>query len=227
MKFVTILYSCVFLIPTLEIGAELKEAKLVEIQSINPTISVKLFLATGINPLHLKLHDDTVKAYALEDVAFELDAIQKELATQGLGLEIVDAFRPMWAQKLMWDAVLKMNLEHPDDYISDPFVEFGRHTRGTAVDVRIITLSDGNPIPLPPFVFAPPAHQNYNGPELTQEQIDNREFLKHLMMKHGFTTISHEWWHFDYKNWRNYKPLNYQFSEIPGLISNSNVRSEL
>jgi zinc D-Ala-D-Ala dipeptidase len=195
--------------------AELKEARLVDIQALCPQIKVNLFLESGDNPLNLTVYPKGTKAYMLEDAAYALIEVQKELEPVGYGLEIADAFRPLWAQKKLWDAVQLLNLPRPDDYISDPYTEGGRHTRGTAVDLKIIKLDDGTPLSFPPFSFDQRAHQDYFGPGITPEQISNRELLKSLMIKHGFTPIKTEWWHYDYKNWRDYKPLNYQFSEIP------------
>lgn len=198
---------------------ELREGKLVDVQKINPTIRINLFLATGNNPLDLVLYAPDTPCYVIEEVAHALDALQKELQPLGYGLLIKDGFRPLWAQRKLWEAVQKFNFPNPDDYISDPYVEGGRHTRGTAVDVSLVHLSDGTELAMPPFAFAPVSHQHYEGPELSAEQIKNRDFLKSMMIKHGFTPIRTEWWHYDFKNWRTYKPMNYQFSEIPLLAA--------
>ena len=34
------------------------------------------------------------------------------------------------------------------------------------------------------------------------------------MEKEGFTVYEAEWWHYDYKDWREYPILNLQFEEL-------------
>jgi zinc D-Ala-D-Ala dipeptidase len=192
---------------------ELIIAELVEIQQVNPSIQVDLFLANRNNFLGIAIYPSIAKAYAAKEVALELDLIQKELEKVGLGLKIMDAFRPLWAQEKLWEVALTLGLKNPGDYVSDPKTEGGRHPRGTAIDVRLIFLSNGQEVPMPPFGFTEKAHQGYiKG--LTEEQIYYRELLKEIMLKHGFTPIRCEWWHYDYKNWQKYKPLNYHFEQM-------------
>ena len=189
------------------------DPELVDIQSINPTIRVELFLAAG-NTFLGKLYPSNARAYMHKNVALVLDLIQKELEPLGLGLKIKDAYRPLRVQKQLWEIVLAMNLKNPGDYISDPSVEGGRHPRGIAVDVTLVRLSDGSELVMPPFGFIEQAHQGYMGNDLTQEQINNREFLKELMTHHGFALIRCEWWHYNLPNWQDYTPLDLTFEEL-------------
>lgn len=125
----------------------------------------------------------------------------------GLGLKIWDGFRPMPAQWKFWELV-------PDErYVSDPR-KGGRHTRGTAVDLTLIT-GDGQELPMPsPFDdFSEKAHRNYMG--ATSEEIANRELLQKVMEKHGFIGYASEWWHFDLEGWEEYLPIDVSDREIP------------
>ena len=36
--------------------------------------------------------------------------------------------------------------------------------------------------------------------KLTKKQLKNRQFLRDVMIKHGFKPISTEWWHFTLKD---------------------------
>jgi zinc D-Ala-D-Ala dipeptidase len=38
--------------------------------------------------------------------------------------------------------------------------------------------------------------------------------LEAVMTKHGFIAYPYEWWHFDYKNWERYPPLDISFSDL-------------
>ncbi len=190
-------------------------AKLVEVQKISPTIVVELYFASDTNFLGKALYPKNAKAYLLEEVALALDKVQHELARFGYGLKIMDALRPMWAQKKLWEGVLAINIKNPENYVSNPYDENegGRHTRGTAIDVRLINLSDGSELSMPPLSFAQEAHQGCIT-NLTADQIKNREFLKAIMMHHGFTPIRCEWWHYDYPGWRNFASIDKSFDEI-------------
>jgi len=147
------------------------------------------------------------------DIADRLSAIQAELGKKGLGLKIKDAYRPFSIQKRLWEMVLQMGLPNPGNYVSDPKVEGGRHPRGVAVDVTLVSLEDGKELNMPPIEFRPRAHQGYIG-SLTIEQIYNRELLKEIMTRHGFVGISCEWWHYNLPNWKEYEAVDISFEEL-------------
>lgn len=50
----------------------------------------------------------------------------------------------------------------------------------------------------------------------TERQRYLRTVLRHAMEDQGFTVFSEEWWHFDYKDWRQYSIGNIPFEQIPG-----------
>jgi D-alanyl-D-alanine dipeptidase len=118
----------------------------------------------------------------------------------GLGLKVWDGFRPMAAQWKFWELV-------PDErYVSDPR-KGGRHTRGTAVDLTLIT-KEGQELLMPSEFddFSEKAHRDYK--EAPLEAIWNRELLREVMESHGFEGLPSEWWHFDLKGWKDYPPLD-------------------
>ncbi len=41
-----------------------------------------------------------------------------------------------------------------------------------------------------------------------------RETLRAAMESEGFAVYEPEWWHYDYKDWKEYPILNVKFSEI-------------
>ena len=49
----------------------------------------------------------------------------------------------------------------------------------------------------------------------TAEQRERRDLLRSAMEKEGFTVEPNEWWHFNYKDWREYPILDIPFEEIP------------
>ena len=58
--------------------------------------------------------------------------------------------------------------------------------------------------------FAPSAHTA----NATGEMAANRQRLKRAMEAEGFTVYEAEWWHFDYRDWREYPILNLTFEQL-------------
>ena len=56
------------------------------------------------------------------------------------------------------------------------------------------------------------SYPNYTGG--TEEQRKMRDLLRSKMEAQGFTVYEYEWWHFDYKDWKEYRITNVPFSEI-------------
>ncbi len=171
---------------------------LVDIQSFVPHIQVDLKYATADNFTKSVVYDFN-RCLVRKEVALKLRDIQKELETIGLGLKIWDGFRPVAAQWKFWSLV-------PDErYVSDPR-KGGRHTRGTAVDLTLVT-ADGQELSMPSAFddFSEKAHKDYAG--ATREERENRDFLREVMEEHGFSVLPTEWWHFDLVGWENYPPI--------------------
>jgi D-alanyl-D-alanine dipeptidase len=213
MKIKKYFYIIIFVISSTKISQALIKPQLIDIHSIDSSIEVDLFLADSQNFLGQSLYPTHAKAYIDKNVGIILQNIQKELSQYGLGLKIKDAYRPFYVQKMLWKKALSMNLEHPENYVSDPIVEGGRHPRGIAVDVTLVRLDDHTELAMPPMGFIPEAHHGHAA-NLSAEQIKNREFLKNIMTKHGFVGISCEWWHYNLPNWRDYQALDITFEEL-------------
>lgn len=198
--FWTILVALIGLIPTHLQGEEPTTSELVDIQSLIPKIQVDLKYATTDNftgQIVYKFHC----CLLLNEAALRLRDVQTELETVGLGLKVWDGFRPLAAQWKFWELV-------PDErYVSDPR-KGGRHTRGTAVDLTLIS-NDGQELLMPSDFddFSEKAHRDYM--ETSDEAIKNREFLREVMERHGFIGLPTEWWHFDLIGWQNCPPIDF------------------
>jgi D-alanyl-D-alanine dipeptidase len=133
-------------------------------------------------------------------VALALQRVQKELEAEGLGLKVWDAYRPLAVQQEMWNAI------RDPRYVSDPAVNAGRHTRGTAVDVTLVNRR-GEQLPMPTDFddFSDAAH--INASNSSPEQAQNALRLRETMKRHGFQDFETEWWHFDWHHWKSMPPL--------------------
>ena len=162
--------------------------------------------ATTYNFTGEKLYPFPV-AYVRRELIPCLEGVQRELAMKGLGLKIYDGYRPLPVQQKMW------NLIHDEHFVSNPAVNRGRHTRGTAVDVTLVD-KVGRPVPMPSNFdeFSPRAAVTYPGG--SAEERRNRDLLQRVMIRHGFLSYPDEWWHFDFKGWENYPPMSIGFQGI-------------
>ncbi len=119
-------------------------------------------------------------------------------------IKIFDGFRPLSVQKIMWKIL-------PDDrYVANPATG-SKHNRGAAVDVTIID-STGEQLDMGTEYdnFTDKAHYAY--PNLSEEVKANRKLLKDVMKRFGFDGITSEWWHFDYKDWKQYPIRDFKFN---------------
>jgi D-alanyl-D-alanine dipeptidase len=100
-------------------------------------------------------------------------------------------------------------------YLADP-LEGSRHNRGCAVDLALFDLATGREVPMPSEYddFSERAHPAWTGG--AEDERASRDRLRAIMEAEGFTVYENEWWHFDYKGWREYPVLDLKFESIAG-----------
>jgi len=169
-----------------------------------PVLDVRY--ATRLNFTGEKLYPCPV-VWLQKDARLALIAVQSALRGKGMALKVFDGYRPLSVQQKMWDLV------QDERYVSNPAVNQGRHTRGTAVDVALVDLM-GNPLPMPSGFddFTEKAHRDYAG--ASAEESANARLLEAVMTSHGFAPFATEWWHFDLQNWKSYPVLNISIEEL-------------
>ena len=163
-------------------------------------IAQDLRYATTNNFMHQKLYP-VAKAYLRAPAAQALADVDRELAREGLGVKVVDAYRPYSVTVKMWEPI-----KNPD-YVADP-KKGSRHNRGAAVDLTLIDRKTGNELQMPTAFddFTPRARQDYN--DLPAAAIANRAKLRDAMTRHGFEPLPSEWWHYDFKGWEKFELLD-------------------
>jgi D-alanyl-D-alanine dipeptidase len=167
---------------------------LVSLLELQPRPLLELRYASPYNFLGSTLYPE-LNAQLRCPVALALQQVQRDLAGEGLGLKVWDAYRPLWVQQRMWDAI------RDPRYVSDPAVNAGRHTRGTAVDVTLVDRR-GKELPMPTDFddFSEAAHVGAVG--ISPERASNARRLQKAMERRGFRSFPSEWWHFDWKDWQ-------------------------
>jgi D-alanyl-D-alanine dipeptidase len=193
--------------PPEESGSFLK-ADLVDVTTLDSTIKLDIRYATKNNFMGEVLYSKA-KAFLQRSAAEALVRADRWLEQQGYGLLIHDAYRPWYVTKMFWDAT-------PEDektFVANPSIG-SRHNRGCAVDVSLYDLNTGRPVDMVSGYdeFSHRASPDYPGG--TSLQRWDRELLRRAMEQEGFNVYEWEWWHFDYKDWREYPIGNRAFEEI-------------
>jgi D-alanyl-D-alanine dipeptidase len=182
---------------------------LVEIVTLDSSIRLDIRYAGTDNFLSTPLYEQA-RAFLQRPAAEALMRVSHALHAQGYGLLIHDAYRPWYITKVFWDAT------PPDkhDFVANP-ADGSRHNRGCAVDLSLYRLSDGQEVDMPSGYdeMSERAYPTYAGG--TDGERRMRDFLRSAMEKEGFTVYPYEWWHFDYKDWKQYGIQNIRFQEIP------------
>jgi zinc D-Ala-D-Ala dipeptidase len=184
-----------------------REAKLVELITLDPTIKLDIRYATDDNFVGKKVYPEA-RAFLQKPAAKAVAKVHKELRDRGLGLVIFDGYRPWSITKLFWEVT-------PDEkrkFVANP-AKGSKHNRGCAVDLSMFDLKTGKLVEMPSGYdeFSERASPDYKGG--TAEQTANRELLRKLMEDAGFTVNPNEWWHFDHKDWEKYAIYDISFDE--------------
>jgi CubicO group peptidase (beta-lactamase class C family)/D-alanyl-D-alanine dipeptidase len=194
--------------PSQEKNVFQKKPDLVDVASLDSTIKLDIRYASKNNFVGVPFYT-SAKAYLQRPAAEALVRAHKKLAERGYGLFIYDAYRPWHVTKMFWDAT-------PEKYklfVADP-LHGSRHNRGCAVDVTLYDLKTGQPIEMltDHDEFTDRAYPDYIGG--TSRQRWHRDLLRHTLEDAGFSVFHAEWWHFDYRDWRQYPVMNTRFEDL-------------
>jgi D-alanyl-D-alanine dipeptidase len=185
-----------------------RKPDLVELAPLDPAIHLDIRYATSNDFLGTPVYTQA-RAFLQRPAAESLLRAHKKLQQLGYGLLIHDAYRPWYVTKIFWDAT------PPEGkiFVADPS-QGSRHNRGCAVDLTLYDVHTGKPIEMPGTYdeMSPRSFPNYAGG--TSLQRWHRELLRRAMESEGFAVYEFEWWHFDYKDWREYPILNTPFEKL-------------
>ncbi len=193
--------------PPRETG-KFRRPDLVELVKLDPAIKLDIRYATSNNFLSTPMYSQA-RAFLQRPAAKALVRADRELKAKGYGLLIHDAYRPWYVTKMFWDAT-------PNDkkiFVADP-AEGSKHNRGCAVDLTLYDLKTGEAVKMPSGYdeMSPRAYADYAGG--TADERARRNLLREVMEKQGFTVYPQEWWHFDYKEWKQYPIMNVKFEDL-------------
>ncbi len=182
------------------------EKELIDLEKFIPKIVLDIRYATENNFTKTQIYNQA-KAYARKPVAEALLEAQKEFNERGYGIKIFDAYRPYKATVKFYEVY------HDTTYVASPY-RGSRHNRGCAIDMTIIDLKTGKEIDMPTGYDSFRKEAWPTAPVQDPVIRKNREYLISVMERHGFKVNASEWWHFDFKGYKNYEVLDIDFEEL-------------
>jgi len=185
-----------------------RQPELVELVKLDKTIKLDIRYATANNFLGRPVYTEA-RAFLQKPAAQALVRVSKNLRRQGYGLVVFDGYRPWSVTKIFWDATPADKKE----FVADP-AKGSRHNRGCAVDLTLYELKTGRAVEMPSDYdeMTARAHSDYQGGPTEARRL--RDLLRAAMEAEGFSVYASEWWHYDYKDWREYPILNLSFTEL-------------
>jgi zinc D-Ala-D-Ala dipeptidase len=169
-----------------------RRAGLVDVHRFAPSIRVKLSYRTKHNETGAPL-PGYCRNWAMmhERAAFSLGQVQRYLRRGGLGLLILDAYRPVRATEAL---VRWAERTGRGGAVGTYIARRSRHNTGSAVDITLVRDRDGKRLRMGGFAFGPSSHTYNAGGRV----LRNRLTLKNAMERFGFGPYLNEWWHFEH-----------------------------
>ncbi len=187
-----------------------KLSDLVDLTVLDPTIRLDIRYARTDNFTGKAVYIEA-RAFLQRPAAEALLSVHKRLREQGYGLIIYDAYRPWSVTKLFWDITPPAKRA----FLADPSIG-SPHNRGCAVDVGMFELRTGRAVDMPSEYdeMTERSFVTYTGG--TVDQRSKRDILRRAMEQDFiFFVYPEEWWHYDFKDLRDYSVENVPFSTIP------------
>ena len=192
--------------PPIEQG-EFRPPDLVELDS---SIRLEIRYATTNNFMGRPVYRQA-RAFLQRPAAEALVRANESLKSRGYALLVFDGYRPWSVTKAFWDAATPE--QRKIGFVADP-AKGSKHNRGCAVDLTLFELATGKEVAMPSTYdeFSERAFPSYAGG--SAESRASRDLLRSAMEAQGFAVLKEEWWHFDYKDWKQYGIQNIPFDRI-------------
>jgi len=188
-----------------------RETDLVELVTLDSTIHLDVRYATKNNEFGRPFYSEA-RAFLQRPAAEALARVNRALKAKGYGLLVFDGYRPWAVTKQFWDLT-------PADkkvFVANP-KNGSRHNRGGAVDLTLYDLATGREADMGGRYdeMSKRSYVTYDkGPK---DALSRRELLIDEMGKEGFFVYAFEWWHFDWKDFREYPILDVPFASLKPL----------
>jgi D-alanyl-D-alanine dipeptidase len=172
-----------------------RRAGLVDLHRYGPGIRVELAYRTPGNLTGRRLPGYCREwALLLEPAARDLGRVQRRLRRSGLGLLVLDAYRPARASRAL---VRWAQRSGRGDLVGTYIARRSRHNTGSAVDLTLVRATDGKRLRMGSGYdeLGPRAHTR----DASGRALRNRLVLERAMERFGFSGYWREWWHFEHR----------------------------
>lgn len=178
---------------------------LVNVGALDSTLHLEVRYATPNNFLGRRVYPYAA-VFLQRPAAEALLRAHRRLLAQGYGLLLYDGYRPWRVTKLFWDSCAPAMRY----YLAPP--RYGSiHNRGCSIDCSLYDRRTGKPVAMPTDYDVPSPLAAYDAPGGTAEQRAHRDRLIAALRAEGFAVQPNEWWHFNYRAWRQYPILDIPF----------------
>ena len=173
---------------------QLEKRGLDDLRSHAAELRVDLRYATAENFTGERLPGYCVaEPFQLDPAAAALARAERGLNADGLGLRVLDAYRPARASRAMVRWARRTGREH---LLNGWIAARSNHNRGAAVDLTLVRLETGRALSMGT------AYDAFSSKSATTavrgKPLRNRLRLKRAMEAEGFRNYRREWWHYDY-----------------------------
>lgn len=185
-------------------------ADFVDARELEPRIEVELRYAGTRNFTGRVVdgYETDDRVILQRDAAVALAEVQRDLAAEGLGLRVYDAYRPTRAVRFFMDWARTGDDSTREEYYPDfekpqlfelgYIAERSKHSLGGTVDLTLVDLASGEALDMGGSFDFFGERSHYDAAGLTAEQSGNRTRLRDAMIARGFEPYELEWWHFSY-----------------------------
>jgi D-alanyl-D-alanine dipeptidase len=195
-----------------------RKPNLVELTTLDGGFRLDIRYAQSDNFLGTPVYTQG-RAFLQRPAAEALRRALKKLAPLGYGLLVHDAYRPWYVTNIFWEATPPRD----HNFVADP-QKGSKHNRGCAVDITLYDAATAMAIEMPGLYdeMSPRSFPTFPGG--TSLERWHRDLLRWAIESEGFTVDVNEWWHFDYKDWKQYPILNVPFENLGTLMAPGNAR---
>ncbi len=179
---------------------------MVDIAKACPDICIEMRYATTRNLTGKQVYPPNARALIRKSVAVRLRHVQDELHKQGYGLKIWDAYRPPWAQDILWSSA-----PNPE-FLAAPSKGGSYHSWGVSVDVTLVDGQKREQKMATDFDdLSEAAKSVYVGSD--PAVAARMKLLRTAMLNAGFRGIRDEWWHFSAEDAGTFAPVDVPLAE--------------
>jgi zinc D-Ala-D-Ala dipeptidase len=182
---------------------EINDTSFVNIKDYSKDFILDMKYATTDNFLKTKVYDCESCFLRLKTVK-ALIAANKTFIKKGYRIKLFDCYRPLDVQKKMWAIV-----SNPD-YVANP-AKGSIHNRGGAIDMTLVN-KKGKELDMGTDFDFFGSESSHNYLKFSKEILNNRKFLKKIMLKNHFESFDSEWWHYNLEGSKKDKLSNFTWN---------------